>query len=619
MGSGVIINEAGLILTAAHVLPGPGEEVVVVLSDGRQVKAESLGLNKQVDSAIARITEEGIYPYAEMAEAGTVWESDWCIAFGHGGGVQTDRPAPMRLGRVLHVTSEASAGSRWIITDCTVISGDSGGPLFNLDGKVIGIHSNIGMSVLVNRHVPISAYHTQWDELNKAGLIDRPPPPADPIVPGLQSLPSDIQRAIERRLNKGDDHLKAKLDEQRNDEGKIALTPEQAAELLGRDDLIKDIRDYQQKMLSRDFRTLQIENAQAGSAGDGQESDVSKQSRKTRLLILEKKRERMLDRIAQDLRKTHGKIAKHVLDRFTPATSMAGPVTAEVVSRGKVVALATVIRSDGYLVTKASELNGPARIRLEGNEYPARIVNGDHANDLALIKISAERLTPVQWATQPPALGSLLVTPNAQGKPLAISVVGVAARAIPESVNNLRIAPPPRPYLGVALLKLEKGKGIRIGSVPDAGPASKAGLKADDLIAAINDKAIDSIKMLDELIGKAKIGDEVKLTVQRGEETLMFTVTLGKRPMQEAKPSNDRRSAAQVYSARGGELSNRRTGFPNALTHDGVVWADGIGGPVLNLERQAVGLNIARYGRTATYALPADHAKQAIDRLMQGR
>ena len=82
---------------------------------------------------------------------------------------------------------------------------------------------------------------------------------------------------------------------------------------------------------------------------------------------------------------------------------------------------------------------------------------------------------------------------------------------------------------------------------------------------------------------------------------------------------DDSKSAAQVYSARGGELSDRRTNFPSALTHDGVVWAKDIGGTVVNLNGEAVGLNIARYGRTATYALPADHAKKLIEELMSGR
>ncbi|MEO0476263.1 MAG: serine protease [Planctomycetota bacterium] len=239
MGSGVIISEDGLVLTAAHVLPEAGGDIVIVLADGKQVAGKALGVNRGVDSGMAQITEPGKYPVAPVADNDTIWEGDWCIAFGHGGGVQTDRPAPMRLGRMLHVTS-ASQPTRWLTTDCTVISGDSGGPLFDLEGNVIGIHSNIGMSVLVNRHVPISAYHAQWEDLATEGKeVNNPPEPKAPLIPGLDTLPDTIEREIARRLNDNDEDLKAELEALRNDVGRIELTPEQAAELLGRDDLIE--------------------------------------------------------------------------------------------------------------------------------------------------------------------------------------------------------------------------------------------------------------------------------------------------------------------------------------------------------------------------------------------
>ena len=211
MGSGVIVSGDGLVITAAHVLPEAGGDVVIVLADGRQVQGKALGVNRKIDSGMAQITEANAdgspYPFAPIADSDTIWEGDWCIAFGHGGGVQTDRPAYMRLGRALHVTSDTKP-IRWLTTDCTVISGDSGGPLFDLQGNVIGIHSNIGMNVLVNNHVPISAYHAQWDDLATAGKeITIAPPPKAPRIPGLDTLPSTIEREIARRLNDNDQSL----------------------------------------------------------------------------------------------------------------------------------------------------------------------------------------------------------------------------------------------------------------------------------------------------------------------------------------------------------------------------------------------------------------------------
>ena len=625
MGSGVIISEDGLILTAAHVLPEAGGEVVIVLADGRQVAGKALGVNRGVDSGMAQITEpiaEGDkYPTAPVADSDTIWEGDWCIAFGHGGGVQTDRPAPMRLGRMLHITSDTTP-IRWLTTDCTVISGDSGGPLFDLEGNVIGIHSNIGMSVLVNRHVPISAYHAQWDGLAEAGKeISIPPPPKAPLIPGLDTLPDTIEREIARRLNDNDDKLKQQLEDLRDQNGRIELTPEQAASLLGREDLIEDIRAFQERIADRQRRTDEIANAGNDAKNDKPPSGVSEQIELTRLMLLEKKREQMLDNIAEDLRKTHGKIAEHVLARFEPAVSSAGANTVEIICRGKVVALGTVVRKDGYIVTKASELVGPARVRIGDNEIMARVVNGNGPNDLALLKIDSDNLTPVRWASEAPALGSLLVVPSADQKPLAMAVVSVDARVIPQRVNNVRVEPPAKPFLGVADLQadVEKG-GVHVGSVEKDSGAAKAGMQKGDLITKIGDEVIDSVAKLVERVQKAKVGDTVKFTVQRGEETLELTATLGKRPAPpERVAGDDRKSAAQVYSARGGKLSERRTDFPLALTHDAVIWAPQIGGPVLNTDGQAIGINIARYGRTATYTLPADHAKQAIDQMMRGR
>jgi len=528
MGSGVIVDESGLVLTAAHVLPEVGGEVVVVLADGKQVKAKALGVNRTVDSGMARITDPGPYTFSPIAEPDSVWEGDWVVAFGHGGGIQTDRPAPMRLGRALHISARSS-DQQWITTDCTVISGDSGGPLFNLEGKVIGIHSNIGMSVLVNRHVPISAYLAQWDALLQPQELTTNPEPVKSPIPGLESLPDDIEREFVRRISAGDDALKQQLESRRQPDGLIALAPEDAAKLLGREDLLEQIRDYQQRIAERQQRAEQIEQADAPLNDLKEQSDVSKQSIKTRMLILEKKRERLLEEIGQDMRRTHGKIADHVLARFEPSVSLAGPVTAQIICRGQAVALGTVVREDGYIVTKASELVGPVTVRLSGTDYAAMTLNGSGPDDLALLKIPAQGLTAVRWADQTPAIGSLLAVPDAGGRPMAIAVVGVEARTIPPKVNNL---------------------------VLDA---------------------------------------------------------------QAPKDDSDRPSAAQMLSARGGKLSDRRTDFPQALTHDAVIWAQDIGGPVINLDGEAVGINIARYGRTATYALPADYARQVIQQLLTGR
>ena len=620
MGSGVIINEAGLVLTAAHVLPEAGGEITIVLHDGRQVSAKALGVNRQVDSGMARITDEGAYPFMDVAEAGGLWEGDWCLAFGHAAGIQTDRPAPLRLGRIVHVSSQAAMTGA-ITTDCTVVSGDSGGPLFNMRGQVIGIHSNIEMNVLVNRHVPIDVYHAQWDALLEPNEINAMPEGAGKVEPGLGHLPEYIQRELTRRLEQGDADLRAAVDAARGADGEVDLSLEEVAKLMDREDLIQGLRDYERNLSEREQRLREL-NAADGSLGTEGPDKIDERLAETREILRGAVRERAMEEIAETLRRTHGKIADHVLSQFDVVTLSAGACTVEVLCQREVVALGTIVRADGYIVTKASELNGPVAVRLHDQTYNARMVNGDFANDIALLKIDAQGMTPVRWAEGSPALGALVVAPGSDGMPLALGAVGVDARPIPDGVNNLREAVPSAPFLGVGGLSNASGAGV--GSVVPGTPAEDAGLLAGDVVTAINGEQIGGSRGLVEIVGNSEVGDTLTLSVQRGEgdaaETLELDVTLADRAdFAEEGPEQEGPSAAEVYSARGGKLSQRRTRFPMAIQHDTILWADDIGGPLLNLRGEAVGLNIARYGRTATYAIPAEQAQQVIERMMRGR
>jgi serine protease Do len=175
-GSGVIVSEDGLIMTAAHVLQAVGDEFEVILSSGDRVKAKSLGKAYGRDAALGQIIESGKYPHVKRAEPGDLAEGEWALAMGHPGGYEVDRSAPLRLGRLIHTDSDG-----FVVTDCTLSGGDSGGPLFNLDGELIGIHSSIGWRVAENRHVPMEAFTKNWDRLMKGdewgrlGLADRGP------------------------------------------------------------------------------------------------------------------------------------------------------------------------------------------------------------------------------------------------------------------------------------------------------------------------------------------------------------------------------------------------------------------------------------------------------------
>jgi serine protease Do len=160
-GSGVIINKEGYVLTAGHVSGKADRDVTLILHNGKTVKGKTLGSNAGIDSGLIKITEGSDWPFVEMGSSADLKAGQWCIATGHPGGYKTGRTPVVRLGRILH------AGKMVINTDCTLVGGDSGGPLFDLQGKVIGIHSRIGNSIANNMHVPVDTYRETWDRLAK--------------------------------------------------------------------------------------------------------------------------------------------------------------------------------------------------------------------------------------------------------------------------------------------------------------------------------------------------------------------------------------------------------------------------------------------------------------------
>ena len=180
-GSGVIVSEDGLVLTAAHVIGKPKRKLTIVLPDGSMVDGESLGVNPDADSGMLRITgkppktanwpgaKEGKWPAAKIGKSASLSKGQWVIALGHPGGPKRDREPPVRVGRFDHYSSSELA----LRTDCTLVGGDSGGPLFDLNGDVVGIHSRIGLFLEYNIHVPTEIFQAEWDRLLAGEVISK--------------------------------------------------------------------------------------------------------------------------------------------------------------------------------------------------------------------------------------------------------------------------------------------------------------------------------------------------------------------------------------------------------------------------------------------------------------
>lgn len=166
-GSGVIVSEDGIILTAAHVIGRSGKRVKIRLPDGKLLNAITLGGSEISDAGMAKITDEGSWPIAPMAERGSSKVGDWCFALGHPGGFNKERGIVTRLGRVIAKEEETMR------TDSRLLGGDSGGPLFDFNGSVIGIHSRIAKRDDQNYHAAIESYHANWNSFTENKFITR--------------------------------------------------------------------------------------------------------------------------------------------------------------------------------------------------------------------------------------------------------------------------------------------------------------------------------------------------------------------------------------------------------------------------------------------------------------
>lgn len=160
-GSGVLVSADGLILTAAHVVQGM-KEVDVYFPDGKKWLGNVLGANFSKDIAMVKMTEAGPWPFVAIGESKPLESGDWVVALGHSAGFDPARTPPVRFGRVM-----SDGPGNYFTTDCTLIGGDSGGPLFDLDGKLVGINSSIGLSWKNNNHAGVDGFREDWDRLLK--------------------------------------------------------------------------------------------------------------------------------------------------------------------------------------------------------------------------------------------------------------------------------------------------------------------------------------------------------------------------------------------------------------------------------------------------------------------
>lgn len=611
-GSGVVVSEDGLILTAAHVLDGLGDMATVFFPNGRSVPAKLLGSDFDRDAAMLQITKEGSYPFVELSDRPELAANVWCVAMGHPGGFDPERSPVLRIGHVL-------VSGDFILTDCTVVGGDSGGPLFDTEGKLVGIHSSIGFGLNENRHVPISLFRDSWDKL-KAGERY-----GSRYSSEMKTKESETPAVFGKVDAQGKDDLDRYLDEtlksENGQQGELRLTPEVLKQFGGMETIMRRIGAR-----SANKALPEEKNPQAKSGSSTAEAPKDGKNKATGMELLDlinKSRENgteleVTPELLEKMGGMQGLMTQlkglgitgdgtqpsgtrlpdelRIRDPFMesilglmknitePISQSVGMVSAE----GKPLSLATVVDANGYLVApdldpKATDLT----VQLGERSLVAKIAKQYPQHGLTLLKVEAMGLKPVNLATtnSMAEVGTLVTTPSPDGQALGFGVVGVKER------NTIDT-----PFLGVG--KGDAEDGVKVKAVAPRSPADTAGVRIGDVIRSISGHAVRKDTLWD-VLKQFSGGDTVDMEIQRDGKILTLNAKLA--------PSLFRMQAdrLRVMNAMSGPISNRNTGFVRVLQHDLALNPQQCGGPLLDLDGSCIAINASRAGRVETLAVPS--------------
>jgi serine protease Do len=176
LGSGFIVSEDGYVLTNNHVVEG-ADSVLVRMSDRREFEADIIGTDPRSDLALLRIDASGL-PTLKLAKDEDLEVGEWVLAIGSPFGLDYSVSAGIvsAKGRSLP-TAENENYVPFIQTDVAINPGNSGGPLFNLDGEVVGVNSQIftrsGGSIGLSFAIPAAVARNVFEQLKENGRVTR--------------------------------------------------------------------------------------------------------------------------------------------------------------------------------------------------------------------------------------------------------------------------------------------------------------------------------------------------------------------------------------------------------------------------------------------------------------
>jgi serine protease Do len=205
LGSGFIVDPSGLIVTNNHVITGRGDqpvdEIMVTLSDRREFRARVVGRDPLTDVALIKIDAPEALPFVRFGDSGSIRVGDWALAIGNPFGLG----GTVTAGIVSAKGRNIGAGQydRYIQTDASINQGNSGGPLFDLNGNVVGINTVIlsptGGNIGLGFAVPSELARPIVEQLRSGGRVRR-----GYLGVGIQPVGDDIAASLGLPKNRGE-------------------------------------------------------------------------------------------------------------------------------------------------------------------------------------------------------------------------------------------------------------------------------------------------------------------------------------------------------------------------------------------------------------------------------
>ena len=288
-----------------------------------------------------------------------------------------------------------------------------------------------------------------------------------------------------------------------------------------------------------------------------------------------------------------------------PVLTDAARSTVRIWSGKRRLAYGTVIGEGNRILTKWSEVaraaNGILIQTASGETRSAKVTGVYEDEDLAVLEIAGTALPAVRWSKTQPKLGSFIAAPQPDGRPAAFGVVSVLERNLRETDQA---------FLGVMGDIDHNGPGVRIRSVTEESGAAAAGLRSGDVILKVGQREISGLLELKNSLVGISPGSTVKVLAKTRDGEKTFDVLLGNRPQLPSFPGDRLR----VMERMGTTPSRVRDSFSRVIQTDMRLEPNLVGGPVVNLKGEVIGITMARGDRTRSFVMPAAAVAELLDK-----